>query len=330
MRFATVATLLLAGTLTTFAPAVTFPLVYEDARDTQITLSANRLIDQLQTQPLRSVTTLTRLWEIGAFGLQPWGFHLGSVIWHLLNVWIVLAVAWLTLPSWAALTAAGVFALHPLQAEAVVYVSARADLVSTCFVLLAVLAASVGSMAGAVVGVVVASLAKESAIVAWALVPLWAAWTSAPFPVGRWCAAAVVGALAGAWFVWQQIGGLSAVFSPVLIGEQLAAVWRLIAAIAVPWGLTVDHDWAAIAWLRGPAVAASIGLTYWACRHGWASRSWLAFAWLWTLVCLSPRFVVPLYEGLHERHFYPVMIGWCLCAGHWWAKYAQRKQVMYG
>lgn len=317
MRFSVSAAVLLIVTWGAFAPAVGYPFVYEDAREARLTLNPEATSHQIYMQPYRALTYASRHVDMTLFGIQPWGFHLGAVLWHGLNVLILFAVAWLIFPPWGAVLAAGVFAWHPVQIEAVAYVSARADLISTVGVLLALLAASLGSVAGAVVGVVLACLGKEAAIVAGALVPLWAAWTRAPLHLGKY--AAVVGglAIAGVVLMGRDLTEWSVVLNPTLAGEQLATIWRLLALIVAPIGQTVDHDWQSLRWLGGAALVLSVGLTVWSIAEGWPRRHWLAFGWLWTLVALSPRLVVPLYEGLHEHHLYFPMIGWALCAGHW-------------
>ena len=317
MRFGLSAAALLIVMLFVFAPAIGYGFVFEDTKDARLTLDPAFTGHQIYMQPYRALTYASRWIDMTLFGIQPWGFHLGSIAWHAVNVWLVFALAWLVLPPWGAIAAAGIFAWHPIQVEAVAYVSARADLVATCGVLLALLAASLGSVAGAVVGVVFACLGKEASIVAWALVPLWAAWTRAPFPLKRWCA--VGGVLGGIAYaaILRDITEFSIQPSMALAGEQLAVIFRLLALVAVPWGFTIDHDWASIAWFSPGALVGALGLTFWAVTEGWAHRHWLALAWLWTLIALSPRLVVPLYEGLHEHHVYPVLFGWCLCAGHW-------------
>ena len=78
-----------------------------------------------------------------------------------------------------------------------VWVALRRPKSTVAIGLLALLSASLGSFAGAVVAVVVASVTKETAGVAWALVPLWAAWTRAAFPVKRWLIVAAIGLLIG-------------------------------------------------------------------------------------------------------------------------------------
>src|SRR5690242_10177233 len=68
--------------------------------------------------------------------------HLENVLFHLLNVLLLFAVARRYAPEQEgrppllALTAALLFALHPINAEAVNWISGRSDLIACFFVLL--------------------------------------------------------------------------------------------------------------------------------------------------------------------------------------------------
>lgn len=320
MRHAAYTAALLSVTTVLLAPVIGYGFVYEDRRDAHLTLDASRLSEQIRLQPFRAITSLSRVLDMTMFGIQPWAFHLGSLLWHLVNVALVFALAVHVLPFWGALAAAGIFAWHPLQVEAVAYVSARSDLLATTGVLLALLAASAGSSAGALVGVAIACLSKEAAIMAWGLVPLWAWWTRAPLRWVRWSLLSLSGGALAVWWLWDRIGGLQVTLDSVLAGHQLATIWRLAALLVVPWGFTIDHDWQSLAWLGPSALILSLGLTAWCLTEGLWSRSWLALAWLWTLGALLPRLFVPLYEGLHEHHMMMPMVVWCLCAGHYLSK----------
>jgi hypothetical protein len=77
-----------------------------------------------------------RLWAGSAVG-----FHATSVAYHLAVAWLVGALAQaLGLGAGAALAAALVFAAHPVQTEAVSYVSGRTDVLAALFALLGLLA----------------------------------------------------------------------------------------------------------------------------------------------------------------------------------------------
>jgi len=114
------------------------------------------------------------------WGANSFGYHLTNIILHGLNAFLVFNLARKLLEPLklesrklriAAISAGALFLLHPSHAEAVVWISGRADLLATLFVLLSVLtflgyegshrkyylAASLGLFA-------IALLAKESAI----------------------------------------------------------------------------------------------------------------------------------------------------------------------
>lgn len=312
MRFGLAATLLLTVTLAVWAPSVTHGWNYEDRR------YAADLIEGRVAWGVPKRLAINASWALdrALFGFQPWAFHLGSVLWHGGNAVLLLAVAWRVMPAWPALGAALVFALHPVQVEAVSYVSSRGELVAGTGILLALLAASAGSIAGALGGVLLACLAKETAIVAWGLVLVWAAWTPAAFSIRGWLLLTVPGVLGVGLVAMRYIRELQFETNLTMAGETAASMWRLLFLLPLPLGQTIDHDWAALAPYGSLALIVTVGLTCWALTDGWWARSSVALAWVWTVVALSPRFVVPLYEGLHEHHLYFAIIGWCLCAGY--------------
>ncbi len=74
--------------------------------------------------------------EHAVFGLNPTGFHVTNLLLHALNALLVCAVVASLLRSRGAGLAAGLlFAAHPLHAEAVLWASARKDVLSSCFFL---------------------------------------------------------------------------------------------------------------------------------------------------------------------------------------------------
>src|SRR5215471_6657535 len=85
----------------------------------------------------------SRLW-----GPRPMGFHLTNTILHALNACLVFRLARrmppattleLRMKKVVAISAAALFLLHPSHSEAVVWISGRADLLATCFVLASLL-----------------------------------------------------------------------------------------------------------------------------------------------------------------------------------------------
>ncbi|MEI8230730.1 MAG: tetratricopeptide repeat protein [Candidatus Peregrinibacteria bacterium] len=74
-------------------------------------------------------------------GIDPFVFHLHNVLLHIANVCLVyFLLKALKIRPWMALAAAAVFAVHPIQTEAVLWISARKDLQSAFFFLSSLLA----------------------------------------------------------------------------------------------------------------------------------------------------------------------------------------------
>src|SRR5690606_2837408 len=129
-----------------------------------------------------------------ASGLGVVGFHAVNVAIHAVNAQLVLALVRRLAarhrpdtgsPRWIALAAALVFALHPVQTEAVTYASGRSSSLSTGFALASLLiwarhreptrATRLRDLALSLLAMLAALATKESAVYVPALVLLWAA-----------------------------------------------------------------------------------------------------------------------------------------------------------
>jgi tetratricopeptide (TPR) repeat protein len=100
------------------------------------------------------ITWMTFGLDYKIWGMDPFGYHLTSILFHTLNAalfyFLALAIFRIAIPPnsaetrsripLGALVAALVFALHPLRAESVAWATERRDVVSGTFYLLAVLA----------------------------------------------------------------------------------------------------------------------------------------------------------------------------------------------
>ena len=85
-------------------------------------------------RPLRSASYA---FDYALSGLDPWGYHLSNIAYHTLSATVVFLIARTLLNQTAlALFTAILFAVHPVQTEAVTYLSGRRDLLSGLFVLL--------------------------------------------------------------------------------------------------------------------------------------------------------------------------------------------------
>lgn len=72
------------------------------------------------------------------WGFNPLGYHLQNIMWHTANCWLVLVLlVTLGINKKTAFLTAMLFAVHPINTEAVAWVSGRKDLLCLCFELLA-------------------------------------------------------------------------------------------------------------------------------------------------------------------------------------------------
>ena len=88
----------------------------------------------------RPLVTLSFFLDFWIWRLRAFGYHLTNLLWHLAAVGLVYRLAWRLRPvkTFALLTAL-IFALHPMQAEAVLTISFREDLLAAVFFLAAFL-----------------------------------------------------------------------------------------------------------------------------------------------------------------------------------------------
>lgn len=92
------------------------------------------------------VTLLSFQIEYALFGFFAFAFHLDSLLLHIINALLVLqTLLLLSKDRRLAVTGALLFAVHPLNVEAVAWVSARKELLATAFTLLSVIAYLRGS-----------------------------------------------------------------------------------------------------------------------------------------------------------------------------------------
>jgi len=129
-------TLLLAGALLAFGGALWVPFQADD-----LALIAEAAAGGWQAA-LQHPDPLTHLTFVAQSGVAqaapaPWPFHLVNLLLHLACVWMAALALEELLPRRAAEVAAAVFAVHPLQTEAVVYIAARGILLGSLFSFLA-------------------------------------------------------------------------------------------------------------------------------------------------------------------------------------------------
>ena len=271
-------------------------------------------------------------------GPGPAGFHRTNLLLHLLNVVLVfLLVRRLAGSGAGAAVAAALFGVHPVNVEAVAWVTARKDLLMTAFLLGAAVITSGAasgrrrSAAGVLAGL--AMLAKPAAVIAGPLLWLVAcshSWRSETARRSRradlvWSSGLLAVAV-GVSFVAlslapdQELAGRFRKPLIVRLCEALVGIFRYLRRLAWPADLTVRLPDAAVsatlpaALLAGAALAA---LTFAAWR--WRRRAPLvALGWGWFLLCLLPS--LGLVQGgqlpLSDRYVYLAGVGlWLLLVG---------------
>lgn len=264
-------------------------------------------------------------------GPGPAGFHRTNLALHLLNVGLVylLALA-LTRSATGAAVAAGFFGVHPVNVEAVAWVTARKDLLMTAFLAGAALALLRARNAGqlALAGLLAAAalLAKPAAVIAGPLLLLAArlgpsreATPARPWRPDAVLAVALAAAAGAVSLVAVRLApaaDLATRFHKPLaerLGEAVVGVFRYLGRLAWPADLAVRYPESAVAASAVAAVGAGLGLLALA-YLGWRLRRRWPAAVLgcgWFLLCLAPS--LGIVQGgqlpLSDRYAYVAAIG---------------------
>ena len=296
---------------------------------------------------------LTRLsWMLDAelFGVEAWAFHATSLLLHAAAaVALFAALRRLTGHLWSSAMVAGIFALHPLHVESVVWASYRRDVLSgLCFALAllayaryVVVSADASLSRGrwrpyaALVGLLALGLMAKPTLVTlpfvlllldvWPLARVQRADAPAQLDLNRLrgvvveklplfglaaIASAVTLAAQGSWEAVQSLDHLS----PALrIGNAAeSAVWY-VAKSVWPSDLAVfyPHPGAKLEVWRAVLAAAALLLATLFAGLGYAKRPYLLVGWLWFLGMLVP--VIGLVQvgaqARADRYTYLPMIG---------------------
>jgi hypothetical protein len=225
----------------------------------------------------------------------------------------------------AAFVAALLFALLPIQTEAVTYISGRSVSFMALFYLAAMLAYAQGNRPNKVFSLllfVAALLVKEVAVTLPLALLLWekARGTSTSLALRRtlphWLLLALAGLLLLA--LRDYVSFFTSSFSLRSIADNLltqlhAVTWLLMRLFAL-WGHNIDPDlplirhWTPLLLAEAALLA---GLLFTGFRQN-VIRPWLGFGMLWLLLHLLPtNSLVPRLDVANERQLYLVSIGAC-------------------
>ena len=199
-----------------------------------------------QTRPLTYFTFWLN-YQLG--GTAPIGYHGVNIVLHLCAVWIAFHALRRLMPEQTAWVASAIFAVHPLQSEAVNYVFARSTLLMSVFCLLSLHDWLRGKHWRAVLWFGLSLLAKEEAV-AWPVFLVLLHW-SVSRNAREWKPIAAMFGLALAFGVrglfviastpGSGAGAQSGISAWDYFWTQGLVLWRYAASMAVPiWPYRVD------------------------------------------------------------------------------------------
>ena len=231
------------------------------------------------SQPLTDLTFRVN-YLVG--GRDPFTYHLVSLALYLGAVLLAYACLRRLLPERAALAAAAVFAIHPIQTEAADYIYARGALLGALFCFAALLAWLNGRRWFAVPWFAAAVLSNEHCAAFPLLLLLFPVGQALP-PANPWRRRIPLLAM----FLLSLAALFRLIYAPrgVLIAPgkyflaEGPAIFRYLRLLAFPYGFTVDPD------VHVPALW--LGALAWAAILAAAVRAWRSRASGWTLWLLA-------------------------------------------
>jgi tetratricopeptide (TPR) repeat protein len=263
-----------------------------------------------QTRPL----TLFTFWlnrQLG--GTSPAGFHALNLALHAAAVLLLYECLRRLMPPAAALIAAAIFAVHPIQAEAVDYVWGRSIVLASALCFASLLAWITGRRWAAVAWFAAALLAKEE-VAAFPLV-LWL------FEKGRRPARQIVVMLllsfaAGIHVIYAAAvtpgsqAGIQSGFTPWrYFLAQGPVIWRYLRLLAVPYGFTIDP--------QIPVPPAWIGLGAWIGLAALFTLAWRRAPWIAAgfLLLIPSSTIFPAADLAADRRVYLPLAAFAAGAG---------------
>jgi tetratricopeptide (TPR) repeat protein len=300
--------LLLAGALAAFGASLGSGFHFDDYAIFSAPLHP---FDLHQTRPL---TYLSFWLNYQAGGNNPIGYHAVNLLLHLAAVLLAHECLRRLLPERAALIAAALFAIHPIQAEAVNYIWARSIILASVLCFASLLSWLKGSPWIAVLCFAAALLAKEECaafpLILWLLPRQWRG------PPGLRALMLLLSLAAGLRVIYATLvtpgapAGFQAGISPFhYLAAQSVVILRYLRLLIVPYGFTVDPD---IHVPLGPGIlawAAILAASAFAWRKG---HTWFVAG----LILLIPSSsIFPAADISADRRMYLPMLAFAAAAG---------------
>ena len=294
-----------------------------------------RVLTEPVARNFAPLTIATFLVEHTLWKLDPGGYHATNLLLHALNTVLVFALMrQLTKHSWTAWIVAALFAVHPLQIEAVAWVSSRKTLLSSAFTLLSGMCYLRPQRTGrdeawGLLWLALGLLSKASCVV---VPPIVVAYDVL---VGRKSFSEAAGRQAVPVFLCVLLtyitmsaqftvgGGLRGhleLNKLQIMGVDATLMFRYLAMLVVPQNLCVFYDppYRGIA----PQIAASLlawgGLTLflWVKRERYPRLAFAWATWLWLLFPVMNFF--PITTLMNDRYMYlPCLVVFGVAAESW-------------
>jgi len=339
-----------------YTNAIHNPFVYDDNR---VILQNRSIVPPVNLRAIlmhdasRPVVNASYTLDRALYGPAPEGFHVTSILLHMIVVGLLFWVAWRVMEDWrrslgaeaaiaahpqlVAFAAAALFGVHPMLTEAVGYVSGRSEILCAVFFLAAFLCARRWLLGGswrwravAIALWFVALASKETAAMFPFVVLIYdrvvrqnngsewrRAWRGLHLPL--FVIATVLVAARLYLFVFGEHGG-GLTFLPPFLLVEVDVTLRYLALMLLPNGQSVFHAIPLFglmtlrAWLSLISLGALVAFTWWIRRRrGVAS---FGFAWF-LLMFLPPAMLVAMDRGepMAEHRVYLAACGLMLAAG---------------
>ncbi len=257
---------------------------------------------------------------------SPRALHAGNIVLHVLASLLVLLLARrLQFGSTAAAIAGLLFAVHPVHAESVAWVTGRAELLATVFVLISWCAwtsSGRGAVAVSLLALACAGLSKENAFAAPALFVLTdLALKRRPMPWGRVAlmGATVIGVFSLRLVALPQLLPADGPFTDTGFGGRLVVALNILGSalrlLVWPHPLRVEYQRHEFQ-LADPANLLAVAALAVVVVLIWKRHRPLALALVLIPVALLPVLnLVPIGEAFAERFLYLPSVVFCLAAG---------------
>ena len=326
-----------------YTPAIRGPFFFDDFA-LPFTLQTYRVQPLMEwLAGVRPVLMFTYWINYQQSGLDPRAYHILNIWLHFFNTALVFLIvrrigSWVEPDAWKrnvlSLFAAGLFLLHPVQTEAVSYITGRSDVLSSLLMLAAIMVftyrwpdrISIRWLLPILVLLGLACGAKEYAVVLPAVLLLtdcfWTsetAWAAIRKNRLMYSAIGVLG-LAGLAYVWRIIAtaptagfGIKSFTWYQYFFTECRAVWVYLRLFLFPFGQNVDYDFPISrtvlehgAWLGLLGLVLAIWMS-WRYRGRYPLACYGFFLFLLLLAPTSS--FVPIMDPIFERRMYLPMIG---------------------